>query len=511
MNSRFHKILVLGNTGYGKSTLCNYILSYEKKKCKESENPESCTFEINGYPANENSEYKDIFMIDTPGLSDGKGRDQEIIDKITDQMKKKFCQGIKSIIIVENATIQRLSKEAQRQISIFCRMFQNKNFWQHVGIVFSFSSESWPDAQIKKVIETKQKVYMKSVIDFVKNEIKEMKKDFIIPNCIQMFFTDCGEVFPPNTHKRTDKEIQRLVSWTRSQDYIDFDPDDFNAIFADCKEYKHIADSQDTFYDENFFEEEKNEINKKIKEKNKDKDYMKNIKEENIKKETIKYTKIIEALDFYNKTYQIKEKEHYKDETYYIKTITYYKNEQQIVSALDKEKINKKVYTSKELWVAIIKFDTNGEQKQIIKDECVKDDCVDAGSIIIEKCEFKVDPELTEYKRDPNYTLENINEIRDSESAVQKYYEEQYRKFGGSKLKIFIADLSTLFLAPIIGFFIDLFRGVKPKWIIRGRKFGDVRLKKETKKNELGAIREGNWEIDHIYSSDYEYEMPYQL
>lgn len=40
-------------------------------------------------------------MIDFPGLSDSKGINQEVIDKIRKELKEKHCRGIKSILFVE--------------------------------------------------------------------------------------------------------------------------------------------------------------------------------------------------------------------------------------------------------------------------------------------------------------------------------------------------------------------------------------------------------------------------
>lgn len=510
MNSKFHKILVLGNTGYGKSTLCNYILSYDKKIFKESDKTESCTFEVNGYPANENSKNKGIYMIDTPGLNDGKGRDQEIIDKIREELKKKHCQGIKSIIIVENVTIMRISNEAQRQLSIYCRLFKNPEFWLHVGIVFSNSSSFWPDQYLKIVMKKKQEVYIPSVIKFVKDEIEKIGKDYKIPNVFQMFFTDCGEILPPATHKRTDEEIDRLISWTRGQDYIDFDPNDFNAVFPDYKETVFIRDQKFIPDLSSLSEKEKNEINNKIKEKNKDKDYMKNIEKEDIKKQIIEYRKVLKVKDFYNKEDVITEKKVYKTETFYIKTVTYYKNEKIKEGALDENKLDKKTYKSKELWYAIIKYKDTGEEIEI-HEEIINKNMVDPDSIIITKSQFKVVQELTEFKDDPYYILQQIHEIGESESWVQRYFEERNRVFNGKKILIYLFDFATFFAVPFISLIRDWFKGVKPQWVIRGRKIGYVRLKKEKEKNDLGAIRERDWELDHIYKEWYEYEKPYPI
>ena len=67
-------------------------------------------------------------VIDTPGLSDSFGRDQKIIDIIREKLSKEYSNGIKSIIIMINANVHRFSKESQRIISLFCKMFPHKDF-----------------------------------------------------------------------------------------------------------------------------------------------------------------------------------------------------------------------------------------------------------------------------------------------------------------------------------------------------------------------------------------------
>lgn len=514
MRSHFHKILVLGNTGNGKSTFCNYILSYPEKKCKESELPDPCTFEVNGYPANENSKYNGIFMIDTPGLNDGKGRDQEIINKIRDEFKAKYCEGIKSIIIVENVTIKRISFEAQRQLSIYCRMFQNPNFWEHVGFVFSFSSESWPDEQIKDIINEKQRQYMKSVRNFVEEETKGLNKNFKIPNVFPSFFTDCGKVYPPFTHKRTDEEIDRLISWTRCQDYIDFDENDLNAVYSDYKSRDQIEDEpKDTKY-EDLNEDEINEINNKIREQNKNAEYLKyKIEEENIQKEIVLYCKRFKVKDFYNRDDVITEKKPYTKKIYYLKQMKHSKNEQEIDKPIGEKKLEKITVKKKDIWLTIVRFEDTGKEKEKIKDEFVSTTSNDNDNdkITIKKTTFKVVPELTQYKYDPHYIFETIRESKDSKSAVQEYFERQNKIFGGRKNLIYFFDFATFFLGPIICTIIDWFRGVKPKWIICGRRVGKVNLKKETEKNEFGAIKVGDWVVDETIETWEEYEKPYLI
>lgn len=81
------------------------------KKCKESNKPGSCTKTVDGYISNS---YKDIFMIDTQSLWDSKGEDQEIVNRINKALKEKYCQGIKSIIFINNINKDRLVFEDKR-------------------------------------------------------------------------------------------------------------------------------------------------------------------------------------------------------------------------------------------------------------------------------------------------------------------------------------------------------------------------------------------------------------
>ena len=226
-----NKILVLGKTGEGKSTLCNYILKYDEKKCKESSKPGSCTQTIDGFVSNH---YKDIFMIDTPGLSDSKGKDQEIVENIRKVIKEKHCKGIKSIILVSNINTDRLSFEDKKLLFIYCKMFPVPEFWYHVGIIFSKSYSYFPDDALNQMKLTKQNEFLKDLLETIKNCTEQINKDLPtnkqiqIPGLIQSFFTDCGEVRPPYNHDRTDKEIERLINWTRGNDYLDFFGNDFS-------------------------------------------------------------------------------------------------------------------------------------------------------------------------------------------------------------------------------------------------------------------------------------------
>jgi hypothetical protein len=53
-------------------------------------------------------------MIDTQSLWDSKGEDQEIVNRINKALKEKYCQGIKSIIFINNINKDRLVFEDKR-------------------------------------------------------------------------------------------------------------------------------------------------------------------------------------------------------------------------------------------------------------------------------------------------------------------------------------------------------------------------------------------------------------
>lgn len=492
--SKFHKILVLGNTGNGKSTFCNYILDYPEKKCKESDDTASCTFEVNGYVANPNSKNKDIYMIDTPGLSDGLGRDQEIIDKIRSELKNKHCNGIKSIIIIENMNEQRISAEAQRQITIYSKMFPNPEFWYHVGIVFSFCYESFTEKQFLTYQKQKINKYLPSLGELVEKLNKEMneqlppEKQIQTPNIFQCFFTDCGEVFPPQTHERTDNQISNLLSWTRQQDYLDFDKNDFEAVFADCKKKEKIEEPKREYFPEVI---SKDEV-----------------------KETYKYFIRYRVTDFYDNTTEIPEKDPFKTEIFYIKQEKYSVDggtEEEKSEEKDEKGLSKIIIKKKKIWkLKKVKYDENHKEIEVLSDEPIGSD-YDPPKLDV--CPWDESKTKREKKDDPHYVLETIREYKDSPNAVQAYFDE-IRKLSVGKKILFIGFNIVHFLSGLFHLILygisKLFKR-KQEWVITGRKVAHVKLEKITKFNKLGEKFEGNWEIvDTIEGPWIEYEKPYR-
>ena len=249
MNSKITKILVIGECGNGKSTFCNYILDEKRIKNDLFHEPD-----IRLYVPNQNSKNSDIFVIDTNICTDtdGKGREKEVIDRIRERLSNEHCNGIKSIIIMVNVNMPRLSHDTKSLIAKFCKMFPNPEFWYHVAIAFSFCYEYIPEEKLNDIKQEKENKFMKNFMEYVNDITKEINKELSndkqikVPGHFQTYYLDCGEVIPPFNHNRTDEEINKLLNWSRNQDYLDIDKNDSNIrLYKDIRQIEDRIDAEE--------------------------------------------------------------------------------------------------------------------------------------------------------------------------------------------------------------------------------------------------------------------------
>ena len=126
-------IILLGETGVGKSTFINEITG-NSEKSNESSKLYSCTKDISftrhfydGY---------NYFFVDTPGLNDA-GGDITNIEEI-----RKIKPGIIStVILVKNYTICRLTDSYKKALIQFMKIFPSEHFFEHVILVETFYSD----------------------------------------------------------------------------------------------------------------------------------------------------------------------------------------------------------------------------------------------------------------------------------------------------------------------------------------------------------------------------------
>ena len=461
MSKKFHRIIVLGQTGDGKSTLCNYILG--EKMCEVVEDWRRRRSEIVVYTSVKKKN-DDIIMVDTPGLSDSDGDDQAIIDKIRKELRDNHCDGIKSIIIMHNYNFPRFSAESQRLLSIYCKMFPIPDFWQHVGIVFSRTYEFFPNFEQLK--EQKFKDFMPDFEKRINKIIDETnanlpsEKAIQKPGHIQTFFTDCADIIDGN---RTDKEIDDLIDWTRGLDYLDIDKNDLEGrVFANCKEKKQIEDLIDPK------EEETDDKNKK--------------------KVTEKHYRKYNIIDFSNNQSVYTEEKPYKEEIFYYKTEIW--DKKILKAASDLEGDNYCDNFTIQYYSRIDKYDKNMNLLEKGKENKGNSK---------ERLQVKQKIYTEEEDPNPNITTDEITETKyfDSDSALSDYYKELSSMSTGGKVTYVVGNILSLGIVHLVGTVIQFFKK-KRRWkqvITIKRK---IQEKRKIKTDNLGKKYPQKWEFDKV-------------
>ena len=172
-------IIVLGNTGVGKSSFINKIT--EKFECKVSNNSSPCTKKIKLVMLKKSM--FNFYFIDTPGLSDLPN------EELFNQFRNFRLQRIRINVIILCLKISdiKLNHSLLQALKIFIEIYPSKNFWDHVIIIRTFSN-------IHKSIENwNNKIKGKILKDIINNfELNKFMKDnnIIIPSKLKEYFVD---------------------------------------------------------------------------------------------------------------------------------------------------------------------------------------------------------------------------------------------------------------------------------------------------------------------------------
>ena len=237
-------VIILGETGVGKSNLGNFLIKANDFKTSSSTNSETQHVFY--------GESKEIIVIDSPGANDSSQNDdieEEHLIEIVKAFKK--AKYLNTILILLNYQQPRLSKNLKIMIKLFSSIFKISFFLKHLGIVFTrcFDEDGRPE---QEDLDEKKKEWDKEIKLIIKSTLinEELTDDKI-----QYFFVNLNPK-KKELDKGTDEEMTRLKLWIISNEFINTDIVEEN----DHPGYKEEEEEQE--YEEKNIEGEKLVIKK---------------------------------------------------------------------------------------------------------------------------------------------------------------------------------------------------------------------------------------------------------
>lgn len=228
-------IIVLGETGAGKSTFINAITGTNHMKTSIS--GKSCTRDCDFSSVTKNG---DVFnFIDTPGLNDG-NKEKEKENKLQIQKARDNYTRFSTLILLLKKTDYRLTSSMKIMLMNFMEIFPLKDFWEHVLIVRSNSIRY--EGFEKDKIEM-ENCLLESILD------KEENKDLID-------FMDANHIKYPKELKQFFVESRVLDQDTLSE---------FDNILMACRKNQPIFKDIKVKYSNEIIEKNGFKIIKKYK------------------------------------------------------------------------------------------------------------------------------------------------------------------------------------------------------------------------------------------------------
>ena len=123
--------VVFGITGSGKSTLANTITG--TNAFKESIHLESETDITTGMLGKFDN--KSVFIIDTPGLQDGRGKDSQHLIQMTQYIKS--ITSVQAFVFVINYNNYRFDASVIRLFQLMASMYPGKKWYHHIAINYN--------------------------------------------------------------------------------------------------------------------------------------------------------------------------------------------------------------------------------------------------------------------------------------------------------------------------------------------------------------------------------------
>ena len=210
-NSCKKGVIILGETGVGKSNFGNFLIKDNKFEISPSLN--SMTLNV------QQGESKEIIVLDTPGVNDT-STDENIEEKHLIEITKAFKneKNLNTILILLNYQTPRLSRNLKIMIKLFCSVFKISFFLKHLGIVFTrcFTDDGRPDDE---ELNQKRIEWDREIKKIIKNSLINEQ---LTEDKIQYFFVNLNPK-KKVLDQKTEEEMMRCKLWIVSNEYMNTD------------------------------------------------------------------------------------------------------------------------------------------------------------------------------------------------------------------------------------------------------------------------------------------------
>ncbi|CAG8950025.1 hypothetical protein HYFRA_00004359 [Hymenoscyphus fraxineus] len=223
------RILILGHTGAGKSTLfCTLTGAYSAT----SHSPVSCTTSIQ----QADRFWKDgmLRFIDTPGFGDGRDglSNHQVLELIAEFLKNEYLAGRKlhAIFYLIDASKGKIDESVTRQINVF-KLLIGDDVWKNVCFVFTHCVSPYDNGPTVKLNKKKHKEFKEHLMDDILNIAKSSGAQFC-DSCLD--FSDYQERIKNETRSDNDDDDNNVGE----QAQLDISPDQYHP--ADITQVKRI-------------------------------------------------------------------------------------------------------------------------------------------------------------------------------------------------------------------------------------------------------------------------------
>ena len=184
------KLVLIGETGVGKSQLGNFILGQEYFKVGYTGN--SVTKSINENTAYIESLNIDVTIVDTQGFNDRETSDNKIMDILVSKFKED--KSIDGIILVYSWAKNRVSQKDIELIDKFKKIFGEDILKQRLKVIYTYRSTG----EIFEAEKFKVDIFIEKTKEFLNNMVNEKDIIFVntlnIPNHVKLFYPEIKKI-----------------------------------------------------------------------------------------------------------------------------------------------------------------------------------------------------------------------------------------------------------------------------------------------------------------------------